>query len=72
MFTKNLFTIPAVFLASVFAINMLHAQDEEPGAELSTGQQVEMTVIGSGDIGGPMIFSTSESFGGGGATKRSG
>ncbi|MCP4478572.1 MAG: DUF1682 domain-containing protein [Planctomycetaceae bacterium] len=72
MFTKNLFTIPAVFLASVIAINMLHAQDEEPGAESSIGQQVEMTVIGSGDIGGPMIFSTSESFGTGGATMRMG
>ena len=72
MFRKNLYAIPSFFMASLIVINMVNAQEEEPGAELSTSQQVEMTVIGAGDIGGPMIFSTSESFGGGAATMRMG
>ncbi len=37
------------------------AQEEDP----PVGEAVEMTVIGTGDEGGPMIFSTTESFGNG-------
>ncbi|MDA7879969.1 hypothetical protein OAU26_00015 [Mariniblastus sp.] len=72
MFTKNAYVVTSILFASLIVINSVNAQDEQPGAEISTSQQIEMTVIGSSDIGGPMIFSTSESFGAGGATMRMG
>lgn len=72
MFTKNSCAVTSILFASLIAINTINAQEEEPSGELSTSQQVEMTVIGTGDIGGPMIFSTTESFGGSGATMRMG
>lgn len=75
MLNKYPYAVTSMLLAmacSLGAINTGIAQEEQPGAELSTSQQVEMTVIGSSDIGGPMIFSTSESFGGGAATMRMG
>jgi hypothetical protein len=75
MFIKYPYAVTSMLLTMVCSLGTINtgiAQEEELGAELSTSQQVEMTVIGSSDIGGPMIFSTSESFGGGGATMRMG
>ena len=54
-----------VFGAStLFVAGLTIAQDETPPVE-TVGEAVEMTVIGTGDEGGPMIFSTTESFGNG-------
>jgi hypothetical protein len=75
MVIKYPYAVTSMFLTMVCSFGTINtgiAQEEELGAELSTSQQVEMTVIGSSDIGGPMIFSTSESFGEGGATMRMG
>jgi hypothetical protein len=67
MFAKNASASTSILLASLIIITTVNAQEEKPAAGLFTNQAVEMTVIGSGDLGGPMIFS-SESFGGGAAT----
>ena len=44
---------------------LTNAQEEETPALETAGEAVEMTVIGASDDGGPMIISTTESFGDG-------
>jgi hypothetical protein len=48
-------------ISALCAVGLTIAQDEDQDVQTS-GEAVEMTVIGAGDDGGPMIFSTTESF----------
>ena len=52
MFAKNVSARTSILFASLIVINTVNAQEEKPAAGLFTNQSVEMTVIGSGDIGG--------------------
>lgn len=59
---KQLQRVVAFGISAFFAAGLTIAQDEDVDV---AGETVEMTVIGAGDEGGPMIFSTTESIGNG-------
>ena len=54
----------AFAVMSLCMVGSTIAQDDAPPVE-SSGEAIEMTVIGAGEEGAPMIFSTTESFGNG-------